>query len=515
MHATLRILAFALACATLAAPPAPAAERTHDVTLDDYFTLATITELAVSPDGKAVAYTVATWDKADDDRKTDLWVVATDGKGKPTRLTVDRANDRHPKWARRRQGDLRPRQPQARGARRSRPTTARPRSGASPLDGGEPQAGHPGRGRRRPGSTTPRRPTRCSTPSTPTATDEDDFTKLRDEVRQAGVRPRQAEGVARCTGSTCDTWRAEKVIAEKRYVREFAVTQDGKRIAMITALDDTVIKSEGESRVDVWDADAARSTPPTRRLAQDGRVAVRLAGDPGVDPGRHAAAPSAPSSTPTRPRSSSASAKDGKWATRRAMQAAGRRARPRLRLAAAVARRSTALRYLAEQAGEVGVVRLRRRRPAIRSGDAAAGRRGGLRRSTSTPTASRPVAVDRRRRALPGAVRGRTGGEAAAAAPTSTRRPQTWKLPTVQHVTWKAPDGTEVGGVLELPPGYKKGDKLPLVVAIHGGPTTSSQGRPRASTRTTAGSTSPPRATPCCARTTAARPATATSSSPT
>jgi dipeptidyl aminopeptidase/acylaminoacyl peptidase len=51
----------------------------------------------------------------------------------------------------------------------------------------------------------------------------------------------------------------------------------------------------------------------------------------------------------------------------------------------------------------------------------------------------------------------------------------TWKLPSVQHITWKAPDGTEVGGVLELPHGYKKGDKLPLVVAIHGGPTTSTK----------------------------------------
>ena len=38
-------------------------------------------------------------DKADDLSKTDLWVVATDGKGKPTRLTGDRANDRHPKWS--------------------------------------------------------------------------------------------------------------------------------------------------------------------------------------------------------------------------------------------------------------------------------------------------------------------------------------------------------------------------------------------------------------------------------
>jgi dipeptidyl aminopeptidase/acylaminoacyl peptidase len=57
----------------------------------------------------------------------------------------------------------------------------------------------------------------------------------------------------------------------------------------------------------------------------------------------------------------------------------------------------------------------------------------------------------------------------------TTLNPQTdtWKLPTMKHVTWKAADGATVGGVLELPPGYKEGTKLPLVVAIHGGPTTS------------------------------------------
>jgi len=52
---------------------------------------------------------------------------------------------------------------------------------------------------------------------------------------------------------------------------------------------------------------------------------------------------------------------------------------------------------------------------------------------------------------------------------------QEWKIPKVEHITWKAPDGTEVGGILELPPDYKKGDKLPLVVGLHGGPTTSTK----------------------------------------
>ena len=64
---------------------------------DDYETLAMISELAVSTEGKFVAYTEARWDKSDDLQKTDLWVVATDGKGKPTRLTGDRAIDRHQK----------------------------------------------------------------------------------------------------------------------------------------------------------------------------------------------------------------------------------------------------------------------------------------------------------------------------------------------------------------------------------------------------------------------------------
>ena len=48
----------------------------------------------------------------------------------------------------------------------------------------------------------------------------------------------------------------------------------------------------------------------------------------------------------------------------------------------------------------------------------------------------------------------------------------TWMLPQISTVSWKASDGSLVEGILELPPGYKKADgPLPLVVQIHGGPT--------------------------------------------
>lgn len=47
-----------------------------------------------------------------------------------------------------------------------------------------------------------------------------------------------------------------------------------------------------------------------------------------------------------------------------------------------------------------------------------------------------------------------------------------WKLPQLSVVKWKGANGDPVEGVLELPPDYKPGQKVPLVVEIHGGPTT-------------------------------------------
>jgi dipeptidyl aminopeptidase/acylaminoacyl peptidase len=50
----------------------------------------------------------------------------------------------------------------------------------------------------------------------------------------------------------------------------------------------------------------------------------------------------------------------------------------------------------------------------------------------------------------------------------------TWKLPKISTVAWKGARGDSVEGILELPPDYRPGQKLPLVVEIHGGPTTAS-----------------------------------------
>jgi dipeptidyl aminopeptidase/acylaminoacyl peptidase len=47
-----------------------------------------------------------------------------------------------------------------------------------------------------------------------------------------------------------------------------------------------------------------------------------------------------------------------------------------------------------------------------------------------------------------------------------------WLLPLLSVVKWKAPDGTEIEGVLEIPSGHERHDgPLPMYVNLHGGPT--------------------------------------------
>jgi dipeptidyl aminopeptidase/acylaminoacyl peptidase len=47
------------------------------------------------------------------------------------------------------------------------------------------------------------------------------------------------------------------------------------------------------------------------------------------------------------------------------------------------------------------------------------------------------------------------------------------EYPAIETKTlqWKSKDGLDVGGVLRLPVGYKQGDRVPLLVELHGGPT--------------------------------------------
>jgi dipeptidyl aminopeptidase/acylaminoacyl peptidase len=438
----------------------PAAVRDHAITVDDYATLAAITQFAVSPDGSQVTYCEGRWDRAEDNRRTDLWVVSTDGKGKPRRLTGERANDRQPKWAadgksvfvlanRKRAGE-----------------TKAPYDGTTQvwrvaLDGSDPKpvtriaggvAGY---------DYAPKADAVFYATDT-SATDDDSFTKLRSKYAnpEYGHGKRKTSEVHKLD---LTTWRAEKVIGEGRYVREFAATADGQRVGMITAADDTVIRSEGEARVDVWDAAVGKVVAADeswrKTAASPWPWLENLAWSPD---GKRLAFCSIFDAYP---------AEIIIHTLQGATWTAGRLKRdPSVQIRGY----GSPLRWKAD-----GLMLL-------------VDQRGLSKLAVVTPDDQIAIFDKEHERSI-GAFEVAGANSALISTKPSglakleygtaesghhTFDPNThaanWKLPAISRVFWKAPDGTEVGGVLELPPDYKKGDKLPLVVGIHGGPTTAS-----------------------------------------
>lgn len=478
-------LRFPVLALLVLAAPVRTQERTHDVTPDDYASVAAITELAVSPDGKHVAYAEARWDKADDARKADLWVVPTDGGAKPTRLTGDRANDRHPKWAA--DGTA----VYVLGNRKRACETKPPYDGTAqvwraPLDGGDPKPVTRVEGGVAGFDYAPAADAVFYTKDA-TATDDDAFTKLRTKFKaDYGHGERTVSEVWRLD---LRTWRAEKVIAGKRYVREFAVTRDGKRVAMVTAIDDTVIKSEGESRVDVWDGSEV-VTPPTdayrAKAASPHAWLEHLTWNPdGTRFAFCAVFDAYPAEVIIGER------KDGGWDISRAARPDGVQIlgygsplkwhSNRECLFISESNGATHLSSLLAGSGRFGEVE---ETNGVLAWDTyhPQGRKDAVAIALRATSAEFPdlYRIESARPIATGATPDETARRRPSPPSKATRltdvnpHTKTWKLPTVRHVTWTAPDGSQVGGVLELPHGYAKGKKLPLVVALHGGPTTAS-----------------------------------------
>ncbi|MBX9628208.1 MAG: S9 family peptidase, partial [Gemmataceae bacterium] len=452
----------ALTLAVLLAASRPAPAQPRPVTPADYASVATVTEVAVSPDGKQVAYTLATWDKTADNRRTDLWVVPTDGQGKPRQLTSDRANDRHPKWAadgktlyvlgnRTKDGQKEP-----------------PFNGTAQVwRVGVEEKGAPAAVTKVAGGVSgyDHSPKSDEVFYTVDAevTDDDPFLKLWEKYAKLeyGHGKRKVSEVYRLPAGG----KAEKVLADGRYVREFAATRDGKRLALITAPDDTVIRSEGDSRVDVWEADTGKVTPTDQSWRKGAGSPwpwlESVAWNPASDKLAYCAIwDGHPAEVIVCERS------DG-WPAKRLERPKGIHVRgygSPLQL-----REGGGVDLLGELAGSISLFRFDRYGNAFYISEPgwpmiyAADRAGGQLVVVGGHSGSIPELL---------AV-GEKGGQTK----LTDLNPQAkeWALPSVEHVTWKAPDGATVGGALELPPGYKKGDKpLPLVVAIHGGPTTSS-----------------------------------------
>jgi dipeptidyl aminopeptidase/acylaminoacyl peptidase len=442
------LVVFVLVAAVGRLSAAPPIVATHNIVPADYAQVKLITEFAVSPDGKRVAYCLAGWDEKTDKRATDLWVIDTDGQDKPQQLTTDHAGYRQVKWSA---------DGKALYTLASRGEKAKPQVWKVPLDG-KPEAATDVKDGVVAYDYAPKVDTLFYTVDA-TATDADDFTALRKKYGKIeyghGSRTVSEVYALRSGG------KPEKHIAEKRYIREFVVTQDGRRIAMVSAIDDTVVKSEGESRVDVWEKGKV-VTPPTdvyrARAASPYAWLEGLAWNPD---GTRFAFCAIFDGYPTE--IIVGEWKDEKWQT-------VRRDRPRgihvrgygspLKWTA-----DDTLVALGEEAGNVGLLTYTGPLPMATANIVPNQVVYGM---DSAPKSKTPVVLRSVPDGFPELFAGLT--KLTDLNPITVK----WRMPSIEHITWKAPDGTPVGGPLELPFGYDGKKRLPLVVAIHGGPTTAS-----------------------------------------
>ena len=90
-----RLFLSLLVAVALAAP----ALANRGVTAEDYFAFRFPGDAHISPDGKQVAYVVTVIDQQRNRRVSSIWLVDTDGRSAPRRLTAEGVNSNAPRWS--------------------------------------------------------------------------------------------------------------------------------------------------------------------------------------------------------------------------------------------------------------------------------------------------------------------------------------------------------------------------------------------------------------------------------
>src|SRR3954447_23411000 len=74
-------------------------EGKRGITPEDYFSIKSVSDPQISPDGKQVAFVLTTVDEKKNRRRSAIWLVPTDGTADPRRLTAEEFSSSSPRWS--------------------------------------------------------------------------------------------------------------------------------------------------------------------------------------------------------------------------------------------------------------------------------------------------------------------------------------------------------------------------------------------------------------------------------
>lgn len=441
--------------------------RDHDITLDDYFTQAYITSVALSPDGQYAAYTEMRWEPPAEKRNTDLWVVNTK-TGAAQRLTFGRENDENPRWS-----------PDARWifftSRRGEdkgdpPLNNKTQVWRISVDGGDAQVVT-----RLPDGVDDYALSEDGRSLYYTVSNEnveDEWKELREKHKDIEYG-HGVENFSELWALDLNSWRAEKIAAPQRRIGSFAVSPDTRRIAMITTPTDKLITNEGWSRVEIYDARSEQTTVLRDSLWRQaspspyGWIESPAWSHDGNKLAFHVDYDGYPAQIFVAEIGAASGRPDTLiWEIQRPEQVS---VTGRLHWLG----NSSDLCFNAEQ-------RTRERVFCVRN--ISKGKQGGYTVFTPGDVTANAMSLTPSGKSMalvlstpthnPEVYAGTTGS-ALKRLTNSNPQMDRWKLPQISTVTWKGANGDDVEGVLELPPDYQPGQKLPLHVVLHGGPTAS------------------------------------------
>ncbi|MEN8005830.1 MAG: S9 family peptidase [Candidatus Krumholzibacteriota bacterium] len=463
MMITLILLAAATVCG--AAP-----ERDHTIVPEDYFDLISLGNLAVSPDGKTIAYTESRWGEGKEGRHSELWTVGRDGSG-PARHTFDGFGVSSVAWS---------------------------PDGKTVYFLGRDKAGRenpPHDGSRQvwrlvPGAGAPVPVTRINDGVSSFTLSPDGtvlyYTVAKEEVtgQWKDLREKYADleyghGVTRFSEVRkldLGSWRDEVVLPADRVIWEMSLSPDGARLGMITTCDNELIFKEGWSRVEILDLATGAVTRTTSQEWRADHPSPYGWIDDLAWSGDSKALAFAISYDGYATRIWITEEKEGAWG----LQLVDRPEMVSYNGSLKWRGADRTLCYKGETMGRIHVYGTDKvgggsqgKTRVLAGGDIVAGsfdfsERGGdltvvmetVTDANDIYTVKGPEKLERLTRVNP--------------------QVDTWKLPQIEHVSWTGADGDLCHGILELPPGYQEGDgPLPTIIELHGGPTSSTKYRLR------------------------------------